>query len=273
MTWHQGRLAALDFETDSPNPDEAFIVTACLALVGGGRETEIHEWLLSPGDREIAPGAVAIHGVTTEFAKANGTDHTDGVGNIAHTIASVLASGAVLVGHNVAYDCSVLENECVREGVPTLTETLGCPIRPVIDSMVIDKHCAPFRRRVSETQGPYQLRTTAETYGVPWDDEKAHGSTYDALASARAAWHMGQIAHTPEAGRPDWVKALRTQRFDDLAGVTAEELHDLQVTWAAEDAASYQSWLRTKAPEGKRDPDAVIDGSWPVRAPKAEVAP
>lgn len=265
MNWHQGRLAALDFETDSPNPNEAFIVTACLALVGGSRDAEIREWLLSPGDREIAAGAIAIHGVTTEVARAEGQDHTDGVGEIAHAIASVLASGAVLVGHNVAYDLTVLEAECRREGVPTLAETLGGPIRPVLDTMVLDKHVAPFRKRISETQGPYQLRTTAETYGLGWDEEKAHGSTYDALMSARAAWTMGQIAHRPHGDRPDWVRALRTQQFNDLAGLSVGELHDRQIRWAAEDAASLQLWFREKAPEGKRDPNAVVDGSWPVR--------
>jgi DNA polymerase-3 subunit epsilon len=272
MTWHLGRLAALDFETSGKDPAEAFIVTACLALVGGGRDTEIHEWVLSPGDREIPAGAVAIHGVTTDFAREHGRDHKDGVSHVTETIAGVLASGAVLVGHNIGYDLTVLERECAREGVPTLTETLGGPIRPVIDSMVIDKHCAPFRRRVSEVQGPYQLRTTAETYGLPWDDEKAHGSTYDALMSARAVWTMGQIAHRPHADRPDWVKALRTQRFNDIAGLTLDELHDRQVTWAAEDAANLQTWFREKAPEGKRDPNAIVDGSWPVRSLTAEVS-
>jgi DNA polymerase-3 subunit epsilon len=267
--WHLGRFAALDFETDSPEPLDAFIVTGCLALVGDGRDAEVHEWLLSPGNREIAAGAVAIHGVTTEHAREHGSDHMDGVGHIVHTIASALASGAVLVGHNIGYDLTVLESECVREGVPTLSETIAGPIRPAIDTMVIDKHVAPFRRRVSETQGPYQLRTTAETYGLPWDEEKAHGSTYDALASARAAWRMGQIAHRPHGERPDWVRALRTNRFNDLAGVSLDELHDRQVTWAAEDAASLQQWFREKAPEGKRDPNAVVDGSWPVRSPKA----
>lgn len=267
MTWHLGRLAALDFETSGKEPLDAFIVTACLALVGGDQKPEIHEWLLSPGDREIPAEAVAIHHVETEFAKAKGQDHKDGVGHIVHTIAGALASGAVLVGHNIGgYDLTVLESECAREGVPTLAETIGGPIRPVIDTMVIDKHVAPFRSSPSKTQTAYQLRTTAETYGVGWDESKAHGSTYDALASARAAWHMGQIANRPHQQRPDWVRALRTQRFNDLAGVDAGQLHDRQVKWALEQAADRQRWLRTTGPrDGVPDPHAVVDGSWPAK--------
>lgn len=40
MTWHTGRLAAFDLETTSPNPDDARIVTACVAFVGGGLGTQ-----------------------------------------------------------------------------------------------------------------------------------------------------------------------------------------------------------------------------------------
>jgi DNA polymerase-3 subunit epsilon len=268
--WHEARFAAVDFETSGKDPLDAFIVTACLALVGGGRPTEIHEWILSPGHREIPAEATAIHHVSTDFAKANGRDHKDGVADIGLTILGAIASGAVLVGHNVGgYDLTVLESECRREGIPTLAESIGGPIRPVIDTMVIDKHVAPFRRSPSKTQTAYQLRTTAETYGLPWDEEKAHGSTYDALASARAAWRMGQIAHCPHGERPDWVRGLRTQRFNDLAGIDVGELHDRQVKWAADQAADRQRWLRTTGPkDGAPDPNAVVDGSWPVRAPR-----
>jgi DNA polymerase-3 subunit epsilon len=115
------------------------------------------------------------------------------------------------------------------------------------------------------------MRTTAETYRLGWDEASAHGAEYDALMSARAAYKMGAIAHTPPEHRPDWVKALRNRRgpydrFDDLANVTVEELHQRQIKWAAGDAASYQEWLRDPARSGdKHNPDAVIDGTWPIR--------
>jgi DNA polymerase-3 subunit epsilon len=141
--------------------------------------------------------------------------------------------------------------------------------------MVLDKHAAPYRRRVSEKQGPYQMRTTAETYGLPWNEDAAHGAEYDALMSARAAYRIGIIAHTPPEHRPDWVKGLRNRRgpydrFDDLANVTVEGLHQRQIRWAAEDAASYQAWLRNPEKSGdKHNPDAVIDGTWPLRPVQA----
>jgi DNA polymerase-3 subunit epsilon len=60
------------------------------------------------------------------------------------------------------------------------------------------------------------------------------------------------------------------ERFDDLANVTVEELHQRQVKWAAADAASYQEWLRDPVKSGdKHNADAVIDGTWPLRPVQA----
>ena len=115
------------------------------------------------------------------------------------------------------------------------------------------------------------MRTTAEVYGLPWDEAEAHGAEYDALQSAQAAYRMGAIAHTRPEDRPAWVHRLRNRRgpydrFNDLAFVDVEELHRRQVVWARESAASYEAWLRNPQKSGeKHDPDAVIDGTWPVR--------
>jgi DNA polymerase-3 subunit epsilon len=133
----------------------------------------------------------------------------------------------------------------------------------VLDTIVLDRHAAPFRKRVSEKQGPYQMRTTAETYGLAWNEEKAHGAEYDAMASARVAWHMGTISHKPREQRPTWVHALRNSRgpydrFDDLA-CDVDELHHRQTRWAATQAASFEEYLR------KTDPTTVIPREWPLR--------
>ena len=196
---------------------------------------------------------------------------------IAKTVAEVVASGTPLVGHNLGgYDLNLLDRECRRHLGDTLEGIVRQPLTRVIDTMVLDKHAAPYRRRVSEKQGPYQMRTTAETYGLAWDEDAAHGAEYDAMQSARAAYRIGVIAHTRPEDRPDWVHQLRNRRgpydrFDDLAFVDVEELHRRQVVWARQDAASYQSWLRNeeKAKE-KYDPEAVIDGTWPLRPVPAQ---
>ncbi|MGW5123223.1 exonuclease domain-containing protein [Streptomyces sp. NPDC004069] len=263
--WHTQRMAALDFESSDKDPETARIVTCALIHVGGNLSTDTTTWLLNPGI-PMEPGAIAVHGITDEYAAEHGQPAEQGVAEIAKAVADVVAAGIPLVGHNLGgYDLNLLDRECRRHLGDSLEGIVRQPLTRVIDTMVLDRHVAPFRRRVSETQGPYQMRTTAKTYGLKWDEDQAHGAEYDALMSARAAWHMGNIAHLPAEQRPDWVHRLRTQRFDSLAGVSVEELHVMQQRWAREDAASYQDWLRTKAPEGKRDPNAVIDGTWPLR--------
>lgn len=263
--WFQQRLAALDFESSDKHPESARIVTCALILVGGGEPVVKREWLVNPGI-QMEPEAIAVHGITDEYAAEHGMPAEQGVAEIVDAVAQVVQASIPLVGHNLGgYDLNLLNHEAQRHLGVTLEKVVGGPVGPVLDSMVIDRHCAPFRRRVSPTQGPYQMRTTAETYGLAWEEEKAHGAAYDCMQSARALYRMGQIAHMPHEQRPEWVRRLRTQHFDDLAGVTAAELHELQIGWHAEWAENFEAFLR------KSEPAAVIPRQWPLRTP-AEVS-
>jgi DNA polymerase-3 subunit epsilon len=264
-------MAALDFESSDKDPETARIVSCALILVGGGLNTDMSAWTINPGIAQ-EPGAIAVHGLTDEYLAEHGAPAEQAIGEIAKSVAEVVASGVPLVGHNLgSYDLNLLNHECLRHLGDSLEGICRQPLTRVLDTLVLDKHAAPYRRRVSETQGPYQMRTTAGVYGLAWDEEAAHGAAYDALQSARAAYKIGAIAHTRPEDRPDWVQQLRNRRgpydrFNDLAFVDVEELHRRQVVWARDDAASYQSWLRDPAKSGaKHDPKAVIDGSWPLR--------
>jgi DNA polymerase-3 subunit epsilon len=267
-------MAALDFESSDKDPETARVVQCALIHVGGGLPTERRTWLINPGIAQ-EPGAIAVHGLTDEYLAEHGQPADRAIAEIGKAIAEAAGIGIPIVGHNVgSYDLTLFDRELRRHHSAALDDLAG-PLTRVIDTMVLDKHAAPFRRRISETQGPYQMRTTAETYGLEWDDEQAHGAEYDAHKSAQAAWKMSVIAHRPAEQRPDWVRALRNwrgpyERFDDLE-CDVDELHRRQVVWAREDAASYQSWLRSEKAGEKRDPNAVIDGSWPMRPFSAAV--
>jgi len=266
VSWHLEHMAALDFEASDKDSETARIVTCALILGGVGRGIDARTWLLAPGI-PMEPEAIAIHKITDEYAAEHGMPAEQGVGEIAKAIAEVVAAGVPLVGHNIGgYDLNLLDRECRRHLGDSLEGICRQPLTRVIDTMVLDRQCAPFRRRVSEDQGPYQMRTTAETYGLPWDEKQAHGAEYDAVKSASAAYRMGVIAHTPYRQRPEWVQALRPNRFNSLRDLTVEELHARQVDWYREDAVRYQAWLRNeKKAKDKYDPTAVIDGHWPLR--------
>ena len=266
--WHQHRMAALDFEASDKDPETARIVSCALIHLGGGLPTETRTWIVNPGIAQ-EPGAIAVHGLTDEYLAANGQPADRAVAEIGKAVSEAIGAGIPLVGHNLgSFDLNLLDRELRRHHGAELTDLAG-PLTRVIDTMVLDRHAAPSRRRVSETQGPYQMRTTAETYGLKWDEEQAHGAEYDAHQSARAAWWMGEIAHRPAEHRPPWVQALRNRRgpydrFGDLV-CDVEELHRRQVEWARLDAVSFQEWLRSPKAGEKQDAAAVIDGSWPMR--------
>ncbi|MEU4296433.1 exonuclease domain-containing protein [Kitasatospora aureofaciens] len=277
--WHLNRMAALDFEASDKHPDTARIVSCALIHVGGGLPTERTTWLVDPGVPQ-APEAIAVHGLTDEYLAEHGQPADRAIAEIVKAVAEAVGVGIPLVGHNIgSYDLTLLDREVRRHHGAALEEITG-PLVRVIDTMTLDRHAAPYRRRVSDAQGPYQLRTTVETYGqgdvLSWDEEQAHGADYDAYKAAQAAWVMGVIAHKPADERPDWVQALRNwrgpyERFDDLA-CDIDELHRRQIGWAAEDAASLQAWLRSEKAGEKRDPEAVVDGSWPLRPLPVAVA-
>lgn len=256
--WYQERMLALDFETTGVNPDEDRIVTAAAYRVGGGQPAFDRDWLVDPGV-EIPAGATAIHKISTERARTEGVPAEEAVKEIAHVVALAVSEGLPIVGHNVGlYDLPLLDAECRRHLGGSLTNICGRPVGPVIDTRVLDQHVIEKRKKTDPNHGPRTLRTTAQVYGLPWDDDNAHGAPYDALQSARVAWHIGNIAHSPAEKRPRWV--YRDHRFDDLTGLTLEELHDRQVGWAREQCASLQAFLR------QRDPSAVVNGDWPLKA-------
>jgi DNA polymerase-3 subunit epsilon len=264
--WFLQRMAALDFESSDKDPGTARIVTCALLLVGGGLPPSTRTWLLNPGI-PMEPEAIRVHGITDEYAAEHGQPAEQGVHEIAQAVAETVTAGTPLVGHNLGgYDLNLLNHECVRHLGDTLEGICRQPLARVIDTMVLDRHAAPFRRRVSPEQGPYQMRTTAEVYALGWDEEQAHGAEYDALMSARAAYRMGVIAHTPREHRPDWVRALKNRRgpyeqFDDLAGVSVEELHARQIGWAREQAESYRQYLVGQA---EHDKARGVRTEWPL---------
>lgn len=264
--WHQKPMAALDFEASDKDVESARIVSSALIVMKDGVPTDTQTWTVNPGVPQN-PEAIAVHHMTDEYLAEHGQDAEQAVGEIAKAVADVVAAGVPLVGHNIGgYDLNLLDRECRRHLGDSLEGICRQPLSRVIDTMVLDRRCAPFRRRISETQGAYQMRTTAETYGLEWDEDQAHGAEYDALQSARAAFRMGEIAHMPFRERPGWVLALRTNRFNSLRNVTVEELHERQIEWYREDAEGYQAHLRDPKKAGEKyDPNAVIDGSWPLR--------
>lgn len=185
----RNRLLAFDLETTGPDPRTAHLVTSALIAIDGARRRD-STWLADPGV-EIPAGATAVHGITTEHARANGRPHAE---VIAETVAGIRRGwleGRTLVAFNACFDLTIL-----RRWDPTF-EILG----PVVDPFVIDRAADPYRR------GKRTLAAVCEFHGIRL--EGAHEAAADALAAARLAWKM--IGTVPELANPDW-RAVNEQQ-------------------------------------------------------------
>ncbi|WP_017614025.1 exonuclease domain-containing protein [Nocardiopsis salina] len=228
-SWYTRPLAAFDVETTGLDVTADRIVTAALWRIDPTSGTkEPLTWIIDPGV-PIPPEAAGIHGYTDERVRAEGTPAVEAVPAIGAALEKVAADGLPLVVYNAPYDLGILHHEFVRNTVrPEPLSTLH-----VVDPLVLDKQMDPYRR------GGRKLTDVCAHHGVPLAADEAHGAAADALAAGRLAWRLGS-SH-PELGT-----------------LAPAELHDSQVRWKADQAASFQAYLRRT-----RDPEAVIDGTWP----------
>lgn len=138
--WHKGPLLAFDTETTGPDPEEARVVTATCAWITPGQPPAIESWLINPGV-EIPEGATAVHGITTDQARAEGQQPADALFTIAARIGTAIAQGIPVVAFNACFDLTLLDRELARHGI-----TLNIGEALVVDPFVIDKHVDQFRR-------------------------------------------------------------------------------------------------------------------------------
>lgn len=254
--WPPAALAPMDTETTSPNPEEARVVEISLVLIRPGAAPDIRTQIVNPGV-PIPPEATKVHGIDDARAQAEGKPPADVLDLFVADMALALRAGLPLVIQNAPYDLTVLDRDCRRHDVPTLSDRLDGQIAPVLDPLVLDKRCIKMRRRVSEDQGARCLKTLAQVYGVPWDDERAHGAEYDCMQAARVIWRMGQWSRKPVAEltkmrlpHHDWpMHRNDAAAFASLADLDLMELHKSQRVWYAEQAESFRQYLRREANE------------------------
>ncbi|MEV0964009.1 MULTISPECIES: 3'-5' exonuclease [unclassified Streptomyces] len=229
MTWHHEPLVGFDLETTGTDPLSARIVTAAVVTVDGDGTVRRRTWLADPGIR-IPAQATAIHGISSERAAAEGRPAGDVAAETASVLAGHWARGVPVVAYNAAFDLTLLAAELRRHGLPPLRDPA-----PVVDPYTIDRAVDRYRR------GKRTLEAVCAEYGVVLDDP--HEASADALAAVLVA------------------RAI-ADRHPSVAALTPSDLHARQIRWYAEWAADFQSFLRRKG-----EKDAVVDGSWPLRAP------
>ena len=235
-SWHTRRRVGFDLETTSRDPRVARIVSAALVIFDADVErtdgvppgpperiVRTREWLVDPGV-EIPMETTAIHGISTEYAQANGRPAAEAVAQITTALAEEFAAGNAVVVMNAPYDFTVLKFEAERHGVE-FPEPVG-----VIDPLVIDKQVDKYRR------GKRTLSHMCTHYEVELDG--AHSATPDAWAAVEVA-------------------CSQAERFPQLQ-IPLNKLHRLQMGWKVEQSADLQEYLR------RTRPDAEVSPAWPV---------
>ncbi len=220
-------LGVFDLETTGIDTDSSRIVSAYVGVIDAEGMPKGVSWLADPGI-EIPSGASAVHGITTERARAEGRPAAEVVAEITAVLRALLDQGVPIVVYNAAYDLTLLHQECLRYGIPPL----GDPT-PVVDPLVIDRAMDRYRK------GKRTLEAAAEFYGVELMD--AHDAEADAVAAGRVAQAIAR-------------------KYADTLGDDVIMVHTNQVAWASESAASFQDYMRRT-----KDPDYVSDGAWPQR--------
>lgn len=231
--WFNGRLCGFDLESTGVDVEVDRIVTACVVQCGGGHPTESGTWLADPGV-EIPEGAAAVHGITTEQARAEGLPAAEVVEQVVAALAEVVLAGVPLVAMNAAFDLTMLDREARRHGVQPLVDTVGDDLR-VIDPRVLDKKIDRYRR------GGRKLEDLCRTYQVRLDG--AHSADADAIAACRVAWRIGQ-------------------KEPSIGSASLDFLHEKQIDWAREQAEGLADYFR-RTP-GKEHQSDTVRTEWPL---------
>lgn len=238
MSWFQDRMCGFDTESTGVDVENDRIVTACVVACGGGADTDSTVWLSDVGGAEIPAEAAAIHGISTEKARAEGRPAAEVIAEVTDALVEAAEAGVPIVAMNAAFDFTLLDRECARYGVKSLWAR-AVPL--VLDPRVLDKHLDPYRR------GGRKLTDLCRHYQVPLDG--AHSSDADAIAACRVVWRLGSTV--PDLGR-----------------LPLGELHELQASWAKQQAESLAAYFR-RTP-GKEVWADGVRTEWPLIPHQAE---
>jgi DNA polymerase-3 subunit epsilon len=173
------RQIVLDTETTGLELSDGHrvIEIGCIELVN--RRPSGRSWhrYLRP-EREVEPGALAVHGITNEFLVSQPL-----FGEVAAEFLEFI-DGAELVIHNAPFDIGFLDGELARAGTG---KTIAAVCR-VLDTLALSRRMHPGQRN--------SLDALCKRYNVDNSGRDLHGALLDAriLADVYLAMSGGQAA-------------------------------------------------------------------------------
>lgn len=225
--WTELPLLACDTETTGVNVfTDRIVEVSAVTITPNGDVHDAYTAIIDP-HIDIPEGAAAVHGITTERARAEGADPVDVLADVADRITAHIATGAPICMFNARFDWPLLLAEAERHGVD-----FPCAA-PILDPYLIDRLVDRFRK------GKRQLGMVAAHYGVELGDA-AHGALADATAAGRV---MQKI----------------TERYPEVAQRSLASMVLWQTHGAEQDRLRFQDYMRTQV-----DPKFESVSGWPI---------
>jgi DNA polymerase-3 subunit epsilon len=181
------RQIVFDTETTGLEPEQGhrIIEIGAIELVNRRRTGRQFHRYLCP-DREIDPGAVQVHGLTTEFL--NGQPRFEAV----FAELREFVAGAELIIHNAPFDVAFLDAELARLAKQGLTEAklVTRDVCGVLDTLALARQMHPGQRN--------SLDALCKRYSIDNSHRDLHGALLDAdlLLEVYLAMTGGQSALT-----------------------------------------------------------------------------
>ncbi|MFM8466497.1 MAG: DNA polymerase III subunit epsilon [Oxalobacteraceae bacterium] len=171
------RQIVLDTETTGLNPrsGDRIIEIGCVELVNRRLTGNNFHYYVNP-ERDSDPGALAVHGLTTDFLSDKPK-----FAEIAKALCDYLRDAEIII-HNAPFDVGFLDAEFEKLGLPKFDQH----VRLITDTLLQAKELHPGKRN--------SLDALCERYGVSNAHRTLHGALLDSelLAEVYLAMTRGQ---------------------------------------------------------------------------------
>ncbi|MCH8621678.1 DNA polymerase III subunit epsilon [Undibacterium sp. TS12] len=203
------RQLVLDTETTGLNArnGDRIIEIGCVELINRKLTGNNYHRYINP-ERDSEEGALAVHGLTTEFLSDKPK-----FAEIAEEFCAYI-KGAEIIIHNAPFDIGFLNAEFARLNLPAITDY--CP--EVIDTLVQAKELHPGKRN--------SLDALCARYEISNSHRKLHGALLDAelLADVFLAMSRGQNSFEIDITEDDTPAVQEVVAFDAPVGEIAVQM-------------------------------------------------
>ncbi|MFA5664244.1 DNA polymerase III subunit epsilon [Castellaniella sp.] len=218
------RQIIMDTETTGLDPDEGhrIVELGCVEIINR-RITRHNLHLYLNPDRDSDPGALQVHGLTTEFLAGYPR-----FPEVAQQLVDFVRDAEVII-HNAPFDVKFLDAELQRAGQPRFAELCA----QITDSLQVARDMFPGKRN--------NLDALCERLGVSNAHRTLHGALLDSelLGEVWLAMTRGQDSLLEDASEPDGHEVHES--LDAGGGVDAGRLSVMTLT--VDQLAAHEAYL------------------------------